>query len=269
MTQEPQKSSAVLIVIAIIGVIGTIVASAIGAMANYNIEKERQGFELTRIALVSIATQGGATQMVLESTVNAPTQPPEPTSTPYPTYTPQIIPTVTSSPEPTIFLPIEDTFDLRARPEWETITGTWRVLDGHLTADNSDEWQIAFIGDSNWQNYKMEVTIFSSYFVYPTRLIARASDKGYIAFEYTASGARWIIINSGQEVEITEMTNHFDWDKTYNIALKVEGDIFTVLVNGTQYSQIQDSTFSKGKVGLGFKSPYLTWFDDFQVSELP
>ena len=62
MTQEPQKSHIVLIVIAIIGAIGTICATSIGAYATYNVEKLRQESELTRIALVSIvATQRVAT----------------------------------------------------------------------------------------------------------------------------------------------------------------------------------------------------------------
>jgi hypothetical protein len=61
MTQEPQKNNTALIVIAIIGVVGTIVASAIGAIGNYNTEKMRQEVELTRIALLA----GGATPQLI------------------------------------------------------------------------------------------------------------------------------------------------------------------------------------------------------------
>ena len=104
MTQEPQKSNVVLIVIAIIGVVGTIVATTIGVIGNYNIEKLRQDTELTRIALVSIATQGGATQASLVSTISAPTDMPTlpPASpniivSPLPslTFTPALFPNVT------------------------------------------------------------------------------------------------------------------------------------------------------------------------------
>jgi len=59
MAQEPQKSNYVLIVIAIIGLVGTIVAATIGAIGNYNTEKLRQEAELTRIALVSPNLQLG------------------------------------------------------------------------------------------------------------------------------------------------------------------------------------------------------------------
>ena len=53
MTQESPKNNNVLIVIAIISVVGTIVASIVGAIGNYNTEKMRQEAELTRIALVA------------------------------------------------------------------------------------------------------------------------------------------------------------------------------------------------------------------------
>lgn len=99
MNQEPHKSNVALIVIAIIGVIGTIAGAAITVFGNYNVEKLRQETELTRIALVSIATQGGATQMVLQSTVDAPTP------TFFEAYTPVPIPSITVIPESVTTLP--------------------------------------------------------------------------------------------------------------------------------------------------------------------
>ncbi|MBV5347876.1 hypothetical protein JZU46_06655 [bacterium] len=53
MTQEPKKDNTILIVVAIIGLVGTIIAATIGAVTTYNVEKMRQEAELTRIALVS------------------------------------------------------------------------------------------------------------------------------------------------------------------------------------------------------------------------
>lgn len=99
MTQEPQKNNIVLILVAVIGVIGTLAGAIITVNGNYKVEKLRQETELTRSALVSIATQGEATQMVLQNIVNAPTEIPAPTYTPYPTLTPAVI---TATLEPTI-----------------------------------------------------------------------------------------------------------------------------------------------------------------------
>ena len=104
MTQEPPKNNVVLIVIAIIGVVGTIVATAIGVIGNYNIEKLRQNTELTSIAFESISMQGGATQTSLASTISAPTETPAlasfPTNTTVPSK-PSDTPTSTNIPTPT------------------------------------------------------------------------------------------------------------------------------------------------------------------------
>ncbi len=62
MTQETQKNNSAVIIVAIIGIIGTIIATTIGVIGNYNVEKLRQDAELTRIALISTNAQAGSTQ---------------------------------------------------------------------------------------------------------------------------------------------------------------------------------------------------------------
>jgi len=144
MTQEPQKNNVVLIIIAIIGVVGTIVASIIGATANYNIEKLRQDSALTQIALVAVVTQGGATQVSMASTISAPTSTPLPTSTPvptstlqstytpYPTYTQAVIPIIpTSTNAPESNLIFEDNFDNGINTEYWQVFGSWMISDGN------------------------------------------------------------------------------------------------------------------------------------------
>lgn len=56
MAKEPQKNNSTMIIIAVIGVVGTVVAATIGAIGNYNTEKLRQEVGLTRIALASSPT---------------------------------------------------------------------------------------------------------------------------------------------------------------------------------------------------------------------
>ncbi len=73
MTQESQKNNTVMIAVAIIGVIGTIIATTIGVIGNYNIEKLRQDTELTRIASMSTTAQVEITQVSLTSTISSPT----------------------------------------------------------------------------------------------------------------------------------------------------------------------------------------------------
>jgi len=85
MNQEPHKSNFVLIMIAIIGVIGTVIGATITVIGNYNVEKLRQETELTRIALAFIATQGETTQPSTTSAISLPT-PTDPAKVSTPTF---------------------------------------------------------------------------------------------------------------------------------------------------------------------------------------
>jgi len=63
--------------------------------------------------------------------VTATPAPPQDTPTPRPVSMP---------------LPFEDDFDEGPRPEWETVLGTWRMVDGTYTADG-DGWAYTMVGD--------------------------------------------------------------------------------------------------------------------------
>jgi hypothetical protein len=281
MAQEPQKNNIVLIVIAIIGVAGTIIATAIGVVGNYNIEKFRQEAELTRMALVSIATQGGATQASMAGTISAPadtpypTNEPPPTYTPYPTYTPQKIPTTTSKPQPTMLLPFQDTFDLRLGQEWQPILGTWRVVNGHLTTDDNNDWRRIFVGDTAWQNYAVEVDVWSEDWLYPVQIIVRAQQGTYVAMQTTINTTDFILYGGGDPLVIA----HSDigvtaqsgarYEATYHLRVEAVGDIFTAYINGNMVLQVQDATLPNGRTGLAFRTYYSDWFDNFQVTALP
>jgi len=139
MNKEAPKGNSALIIIAIIGALSTICAASIGAMTTYNVEKLRQDSELTRIALVSTATQAGVTQAAMADILSMPTNTPEPplptytlqpTSTAYPTYT--ALPTNIPLPTQDISLPFFDNFDSGLSPSWRLITGTQLITDGKL-----------------------------------------------------------------------------------------------------------------------------------------
>ncbi len=151
MSQEPHKNNVVLIVIAIIGVIGTIIAAVITVMGNYNVEKLRQETELTRIALVSMPTQDVATQVIIQNTENLPTEPPAPTYTPNPTQTPQIIePSIEPSAIPTVDTRVNDTPPDAVLQIGETWTaGGFGVQLRSLTFSFGDEADLQFTFTNN------------------------------------------------------------------------------------------------------------------------
>lgn len=278
MAHEPQKSNVVLIVIAIIGVLGTIVASGIGALTSYNIEKQRQDFELTKIVLVSIATQGGATQVVLERTVNAPTQPPPFTATPYPTYTQIVIPTQvipTSTPVTKLFA---DDFDSGINPSWAYMDGTnYGMTNGQLSSIGLFN---AYVGDNNWVNYVVEFDL--DYLLYSgynfNVMIRRQNDSDYMALQlntFNKCSLKWVKVKSGNETEIvnseTTISNSYsECPGSYKI--EVTGNTYKTSKNGQVLLIFTDDKLTNGGVGLLSTSPdeqFKFIIDNFQVKSLP
>jgi hypothetical protein len=158
MSKESSKGNSALIIIAIIGGLSTICAASIGAMTTYNVEKLRQESELTRIALVSTATQAGVTQAAMADILSMPTntpQPPlptytlEPSPTAYPTYTP--FPTNIPLPTQDISLPFSDNFDVGLSPSWRILTGTPLITDGKVKSVSGRF--IIEIGNEGFKNF--------------------------------------------------------------------------------------------------------------------
>ena len=78
MTQESHKGNTALIVIAVIGVLGTVIATSLGIFGEYTIEKLHQETELTRIALEGTTPQINVIQTELPT--QAPTDKPVPST---------------------------------------------------------------------------------------------------------------------------------------------------------------------------------------------
>ena len=66
----------------------------------------------------------------------------------------------------------------------------------------------------------------------------------------------------GLDVEVPRET----WSR---LGVRVQGNLFTVLLNGRELFQVEDDTFvAAGKVGLWTKADTITWFDDLEVRVL-
>ena len=166
MTQKPRKKSIdVLIIISIIGFIGTVIT----VIGNYNVEKLRQETELTRIALVSIATQGEAID----------------TAVPYITYTPYQTPFVTETPIPTFTISAPNT------PSLTSAVGSLNI------ACTSEKNQIKV----TWENLSLNNNLYLMTYAY--------SSNRYFAPTpiSTKSGERTITISTSiTEIAIVVLT---------------------------------------------------------------
>ena len=139
MAQEPQKSNSVLIIVAIITVIGSIIASSISTKGNYNIEKMRQDAELTKIALVSQLTQAApqnGSNNPLESIVL--------TATPYP-----ILNAIALG---------QDGYDYAVSGCYDGVQGSIGVIDNHIrlsgveNINNIESIEIQYGNSARWQS---------------------------------------------------------------------------------------------------------------------
>lgn len=288
MTPEPQKNNTVLIIVAIIGVVGTIVASAIGAVGNYNTEKFRQEAELTRIALVTIATQGGATQMVLQNTVDAPTQTPYPTFTPNPTYT--ISPTNTLPPTiaATEFVPpadgilFQDNFDGGISSEWTPLSGNWIVSNGELTAFTEKTGAYIWISlqRPHWKNYILslninlpyQTTTWANYGAVSVR--NSSSQSKIIGIPFGTKEIYWAFIGNkrSDDTPIAGQIPDAEYLSGSKLEIEVRGDIFVFRVNGRDVQSISISGYDSGGISLGaYCSPRggCPSFDNVLVTYLP
>jgi type II secretory pathway pseudopilin PulG len=259
MSKEPAKSNTSVIVIAIIGALSTICAASIGAVTTYNVEKMRQESELTRIALVSIVTQGGATQESMASTISAPADTPYPTQTLQPTFTPY--PTYTSAPLPTIpptasiVFPFTDTFDSQLDPAWKVVNGTPLIMNGALRSTNgnlslelpgnfSPNYVISF--DFNGKDYYMwgnheqnriEV-IFSS------RVSCRIDDTGadWRAFD----GNNWVTVSKAAG---NDQVNTYPNESKFKFV--VQENFYQLYYNNLLVSEIRyGENLPPGPIGL-------------------
>ena len=261
MTQEPQKNNTVLILIAIIGVVGTIVATTIGVIGNYNIEKFRQESELTRVALVSIVTQGGATQVSMASTISAPTSTPYPTESPFPkdTNTPTTIPTSTpiptQTPDPRLFW---DDFETGYKPEWNFLGNSYSITNGKLIANGPIE---GYIGDKSWANYILLMNEFG--YSGEIQLLIRVQDRdNHMILECKTEGSdwgknhcNWYTVKGGKAIEIPGA--HFingggnEGPSGGNpFRIEVEGNVYRTIINGEQEINFVNDSFQNGGIGL-------------------
>lgn len=288
MSQESPKNNIVLIIVAVLGVTGTIVASAIGANSNFKIERMRQDYEMTKIALVSIATKGGSTQQVMEQTINAPTIQP-PTYTPFPTYTSQ--PTYTPVPTYTL-IPTPDALFKDDFPDnqngWD-LSGSASITNGELsiTAKPKQElWLTLPNFKINSENYyvqaKMAMTtkFCGCYSGFGLGLGLGEKDSSYHKFFFT----NWVngfnfrqygvnYFDNGEKL-YSEATNDkiWLWSEYHTIKIEVKSGQVTLYHDGvpTITKQITPHGNDLGFYVANYENGDLTYsFDDVVVKSIP
>lgn len=272
MTQEPHKSNIVLIVIAIIGVLGTAIGAIITVIGNYNVEKFRAESELTRIALVSMVTQGVGTQVSMASTISAPTNKLLPTNTllptnsPLPTNTslPTKTPYPTNTPKPSISLPFSDDFSSGINPPWYAYSGKWMTTSSGATitiTDNDGPTGALILDDPTLTNFRVRVNVHSPHVLSACQgdlgVVVRYQperDQNLIFFMNSASRFYWGYTSSlnpdfGSVLPVTDVDKG-NIISDFTMELDVSGNTFTARVNGEKYDSFSLAGYETGGVVL-------------------
>lgn len=296
MSQEQQKGNIVLIIVAVIGVVGTIVGSIINVIGNQNLEKMRQEAELTRIAIVSIATQGGATQISMAGTISAPTSTALAPVIVTATLPPTIQPTNTSS------LPsFSDNFENGIKSDWKILYGTLGMANGKFTVTSPFEerrdYHMAILDNYTWSNFRVEV-ILEEFDPYPvcfpcdgaaaSAIIIRhntdspsiglllISARNQIAFATVDNSNNWSIIEATKVGEWNRKTIDFG-SHPNKIVVEAIGNTYFAYIDGQQLTSVTIPGSINGQAGLWFSNSsgensvraYAARYESFKIEGLP
>jgi len=168
--------------------------------------------------------------------------------------------------------PFYDSFDLRPSEEWEYITGDWRVVDGMFTGTGDTKWISAQLSNPNWKNYIIDTNIYRDDSHTGFCIFVRKTPDGHIAFCNEDKWSYWTLLKDGNEQQIANRyINEYVWEGTFNVIVEVNEDVFTTYVNNEKILQVQDISFSSGRIGVaidsGNKNSYIPiGIEDFRVT---
>lgn len=215
-----------------------------------------------------------------------------PTYTPLPTYTPfpTLLPTQTAIPTPTatLFVPpangilFQDTFDTGKSPEWNEYGGQWIVSNGELTilADDEDSYKWIALRKPEWKNYTLSLTVnipFQNSAAQSDVAVAvrnEGSQSSYLGVPVDTIRNRvyWAFIEGYSDTAIAGLNEGFEFISGSNMELEVQGDNYTLRVNGREIQTITMSGYNSGGISLGiycYSTLGCPSFDNVKVTYLP
>jgi len=171
--------------------------------------------------------------------------------------------------------------DLQNLNQWTILQGNWEATDGFIrnTSDREGRIMTNFSGEDFVVNIEVAHLLRGNGYGVWLRANNVSSDNhtqinGY-TFQYDPGylGGEFIIRKweNGQEQEpLARVSGEgYDWNDPHAIRVIVQGDTFTVFVDGEEKMTAQDSSYSSGYVGLRTWSDTRVEFSGFTVEALP
>lgn len=194
---------------------------------------------------------------------SSPTDISPPTNTPY----------STNIPKPRVSLPFQDDFETILSDSWQVLTGTWRIVNGQLTADPNNNDVIILIGDKDWTNYVIDVDVYKrdTNAGYPVGVIVRANNGNYLIYQWSCCDTDWILVTGTSRTTIAHLDSGIitssgaGGESKNHIHVEVNGQTFTGSVDGKLYLTVSDPNLLNGRAGLTYNYPYQNTFRFDQI----
>jgi hypothetical protein len=188
-----------------------------------------------------------------------------PTNTPVPPTNTPVPPTETLMPTPDTSRLFIDDFENGMSPEWITEVGEFRVLHGRLVvATRVGNTARISVGNADWSNYIVEFN--AGEFKHDWGSSRDPGIKIYVRTQGIGNAMTFLMRNTskscgvlrdGQYTPIEERLNNGRMNSLnqvsegeHHIQLKVEGARYLLLIDGRQFCDISDSTFSNGYLAI-------------------
>lgn len=252
MARQDSGSNGAVIIAAIIGAIGAIIAAFIAR--GVSSPPSVSSIPPTPIVQPLIPTDRTSNIEPTISIQPTATNAPIPTNTPEPTATNAPIPTNTPEPPAVSRLePFFDAFDGSLSPNWIAVGSDIQVNNGLFTSQSG-----ALLYNAISRNYIIRTQATGEFAIhFRMHLVRNRLTDGY-SFECTYEYCRWNLrryeVNKNQFNLIyfsNELPHNINLDEFNNIEVQVRDNQFTVNINGQNFSIASNDLHKDGMVGIG------------------
>jgi len=172
---------------------------------------------------------------------------------------------------------LDDDFADGDASDWDVSNGTWSAA-GNDYQDTSSGMAASFNGQSSWADYSFNSQLqltsgnrAGMYFRMTDTSTQNWKKRGYMfiyAKNYGPNGGFFIRrLQAGSDPIIVSSAAPvgFDWNTAHNIRIDANGSNLSVSVDGTEYLNVDDSTYATGKIGVKANNNSNANFDNIEI----
>ncbi|MCG9129520.1 DUF1080 domain-containing protein [Candidatus Poribacteria bacterium] len=164
------------------------------------------------------------------------------------------------------------TFDSHA-DSWEVSNGTWGLNDGAYQLTLGAQAEHSLVGDTGWKNYTVESKVRLDEGNWAGIVVRAKSEMEYLVYYLNVPNNKtefWRHKTGGWTArdkvgELAGKNIKIENGKWFEMKVTVDGDTFSLTIDGEFQGELKDSVYSAGQAGVwGWQTA--ASFDDFKVS---